>query len=1048
MRRIFLFLLLLQFFPVLFLAGQETVRMFESLGDSSDLGDVDLHLPYKKTGVIELNNRILDEESYDVGDKLLIDLFDDHSYLATIDYISRNINGTLTIRARFDDHQLGYLILSATGDLITATIRIPEKDAKYVIKTDAGSGYTYLKHIDDLRNVVIESGPPLIPGIYPQPDESQLERLKTAAAKTGEDTANIDVMIVYTPAAALWANKNEGSIFNTIAQSMAKAQLVLDNSETGITVTLVNSALVNYEEFGDNSAVDLIRLTASPDYNPWGDYWNGYKISGYMEEVHDWREIYGADLVAIFANVSDVGGLAWLLTWKTGMPELGFSLTRVQQASIAYTHIHEMGHNMGCHHHKEQNTSPGPTQWNDWEENIWSAGWRWMGDDNQMYCNVMTYSGGQFFEDGIDAETVPYFSNPDIEYMGDYAGHPEHGDNARTLREIKHVIAAYKEETDPELYTLHLTADPEKGGTVIGEGSFAEGALVNIAASASYEFRFETWTDEKGMVISNKPNFHYEMPGDDITLTANFSSEALIVTFSVVDVMNDPVQDAKISVSTVKRDCRSLKGVYGESLKHHFSVAGSSQAVYKMPSSLNRAYPSPFVSRTESQGDWIHWDSGENVTAIGMGGAAVFEIASRWEPPDIAEHHSKLITKVSFFPNYENCDYTIVIWVGEDAEEAYSREVENVVVGEWNTVELDTPFIIDSSYILWFGLILNTQDGFPAGCDGGPAVAGKGDMIRIGQEWVSMYEEYDLDFNWNLQAFVEDIVLYTDTNGYVSFQALKGEYKYIICKDGYKNELGTFEVVDSDITIEATLNEGDDPQCVVTFIVTDVDENPVEDAKVTFDEKTYTTCGEGKVVIEDVEVGFYYYSVTKKGYKYVEDLLVVDKENVNVNVALDHETYTLTLKAFPEQGGVVSGEGEYPAGEEVNVSTTVNEGWKFINWTDTTGNVVSDNKSFVYTMTAKDAMLTANFEDDVSVKDITDAEVKIFPNPARNKFYIESSEMIGNLRLIDVSGQVIKNVAVDQLRLEINVQHLPAGIYVMQIHTAGSVITERVQIVR
>jgi hypothetical protein len=45
--------------------------------------------------------------------------------------------------------------------------------------------------------------------------------------------------------------------------------------------------------------------------------------------------------------------------------------------------------------------------------------------------------------------------------------------------------------------------------------------------------------------------------------------------------------------------------------------------------------------------------------------------------------------------------------------------------------------------------------GWPAGCDAGPAVTGYGDMININGVWDAMSTAYGLDYNWNIQGFVE-----------------------------------------------------------------------------------------------------------------------------------------------------------------------------------------------------------------------------------------------------------------------------------------------------
>ncbi len=232
----------------------------------------------------------------------------------------------------------------------------------------------------------------------------------------------VTLMIVYTPAAAAWASANETSINNTISLLMVKAQLALDNSNTLMTIKLVYSAQVTYTELNNNN--DLYNLTNNGD--------------GIMDEVHTWRNTYCADVVVLLEQTDFTGGLGWLLNTTLGLPAYAFSLTRVQQASWTYTTVHEIGHNMGCHHHKLQNVQPGPGLFS------YSAGWRWTGSSNAKYCSVMTYESGSYFPDGITHTRLAYFSNPGISYQGVPTGHSTDGDNAYTLRQIKAVVAAYR----------------------------------------------------------------------------------------------------------------------------------------------------------------------------------------------------------------------------------------------------------------------------------------------------------------------------------------------------------------------------------------------------------------------------------------------------------------------------------------------------------------------------------------------------------------------------------------------------------------------------
>lgn len=128
----------------------------------------------------------------------------------------------------------------------------------------------------------------------------------------------------------------------------------------------------------------------------------------------------------------------------------GFSLARVQQAAGS-TVVHEMGHNFGMGHHKLQNFQPGPGVFK------YSAGGRWVGSDGVGYVSVMSYTGGSYYPDGRSHYKVPIFSNPNILHLSSPTGHAADADNARTAREMKHVIAAYRFEGG----SLIVTLDPD-----------------------------------------------------------------------------------------------------------------------------------------------------------------------------------------------------------------------------------------------------------------------------------------------------------------------------------------------------------------------------------------------------------------------------------------------------------------------------------------------------------------------------------------------------------------------------------------------------------
>jgi len=75
--------------------------------------------------------------------------------------------------------------------------------------------------------------------------------------------------------------------------------------------------------------------------------------------------------------------------------------------------------------------------------------------------------------------------------------------------------------------------------------------------------------------------------------------------------------------------------------------------------------------------------------------------------------------------------------------------------------------------------------------------------------------------------------------------------------------------------------------------------------------------------------------------------------------------------------------------------------------------------------------------------------LNVFPNPATSKFSIESNKAIRQVKLIHMSGKVVKDIVLGvTTNIDINVSNLNTGIYFIQIHTIESVHTKQVQIMR
>jgi hypothetical protein len=157
---------------------------------------------------------------------------------------------------------------------------------------------------------------------------------------------------------------------------------------------------------------------------------------------------------------------------------------------------------------------------------------------------------------------------------------------------------------------------------------------------------------------------------------------------------------------------------------------------------------------------WLHYDNGENFDGIGMNAGGDFDVAIRFAPSDIADYDGWKITKIKFFPKVGlPIVYTLEILTGATVPTLdYSQDLSSVSVDQWNEITLNESFTIDASTDLWVGYWVQNQPAltYPVGCDQGPAVAGKGDMISVDglASWSSLSALVpSLNYNFNIQIY-------------------------------------------------------------------------------------------------------------------------------------------------------------------------------------------------------------------------------------------------------------------------------------------------------
>ena len=369
--------------------------------------------------IFSYNPELQELNHSNISDTILLDFFDNKKYKAVIRNITIEKNGVTAITSQIENTKFGYCFISISDKGILISTELPEVDEQFDAIQIKGQTYLSQQKISVAKEKELICSEPIIADSSTNTLLANANRIMLQSNDI-EEPITIDVMIAYTEAAKKWASTYSSGIDNVIAIAMEKANLTMQNSGTGITFNLVYKYQTDYVETDSN--LDLRRFQQKDD--------------GYLDEVHILREQYKADLIVLIPMVSFTGGVAYLLTDENGNKDLcSFSLTRVQQAATGYTLVHEIGHNMGCHHHKEQNYQAGPGLYN------YSAGWR--GAELGGYTTIMAYEPGTYYSDNRTYPRIPYFSSPDIYINGVTIGHTDDANNVLTLKKTKHVTSQY-----------------------------------------------------------------------------------------------------------------------------------------------------------------------------------------------------------------------------------------------------------------------------------------------------------------------------------------------------------------------------------------------------------------------------------------------------------------------------------------------------------------------------------------------------------------------------------------------------------------------------
>jgi hypothetical protein len=299
----------------------------------------------------------------------------------------------------------GSFTLIVTDDVVVGNIR-PQIGETYQLRYSV-NGEPVIYEVDEARYAPCGTG--AAEQVAP-PAASDLRGLR-------DDGATFDVLVVYTSAARLAAG-GVAPMNALVDLAIAETNTAYANSQIAPRMRLAHKTEVAYTESG-NPSTDLSRLSSLND--------------GQLDVVHGLRDDYGADLVSLLVSqMSGACGIGYLMTnLSTGFASSAFSVTQIGCATGNYTFGHELGHNMGCAHDRD-NAGSGLF--------AYSFGYR---TPDSVYRTVMAYAPGQ---------RLQYFSNPNVSFagrvLGIAAGSPGAAHNALSINNAAFTVANFRAGRD------------------------------------------------------------------------------------------------------------------------------------------------------------------------------------------------------------------------------------------------------------------------------------------------------------------------------------------------------------------------------------------------------------------------------------------------------------------------------------------------------------------------------------------------------------------------------------------------------------------------
>lgn len=376
---------------------------------------------------VEINFNILPADNGN-GLTIGLNMFDDVHFDTKVNksYIA-NDGKSRVIEGDIDGESGSSVIIVRTDNVVSGNINTNDGES-YQIRYE-GDNIHSTRQIDQSK--FPDEAPPIPVGVTTQNSTNNLHTIelndrKTSRVVASDNTTRIDVMVAYTTSAKD-AVGGQTAMENLITLGETETNQGFENSDITQRIRIVHTRETGFDEDSLSSMSAVLSALASTS-------------DGKMDSLHTYRTQYGADLVSLWTNISSTSycGIAYLMTTlSSSFASSAFSVVQYDCATGFYTFGHELGHNMGAMHDRNQSGS-GLFSYSHGQQRP---------NATTPYRTVMAYACSS-----TTCSRVNYWSNPDITLYGKATGQAigssDSADNQSTLDNSLSTVYAFVDEVD------------------------------------------------------------------------------------------------------------------------------------------------------------------------------------------------------------------------------------------------------------------------------------------------------------------------------------------------------------------------------------------------------------------------------------------------------------------------------------------------------------------------------------------------------------------------------------------------------------------------